>query len=79
MVSVPNKVCVKSKKSEKTCTVCVFMTETWIVNVILRLHTLITLSSQHNVYRKVWCITRDNVQHAPPKVEEKTWKKPQVH
>lgn len=27
MVSVPNKVCVKSKKSEKTCTVCVFMTE----------------------------------------------------
>ena len=30
-------------------------------------------------YRKVRCITRDNVQDAPPKVEEKTWKKPQVH
>ena len=34
---------------------------------------------RNSIYRKVRCITRDNVQHAPPKVEEKTWKKPQVH
>ena len=31
------------------------------------------------MYRKVWCITPDNVQDALPKVEEKTWEKPQVH
>ena len=30
-------------------------------------------------YRKVRCIARDNVQDAPPKVDEKTRKKPQVH
>ena len=57
MMSVPNKVCIKSKKSEKTCTVCVVMTETWIVNVIVRLHTLITLSSQHSVYIYIYIYT----------------------
>ena len=30
-------------------------------------------------YRKVRCIARDNAQDAPPKVEEKARKKPQVH
>ena len=32
------------------------------------------MDNLENNYRKVRCITRDNVQDATPKVEEKTWK-----
>ena len=46
-------------------------------NNYIRKDSTQTQSKRH--YRKVRCITRDNVQDAPPKVEEKTWKKPQVH
>ena len=34
---------------------------------------MIKMIENKKQYRKVWCITRDNVQDAPPKVEEKTW------
>ena len=53
--------------------------QTWVEQFLFFQEGTYHVWAQFPNYRKVRCITRNNVQDASPKVEGKTWKKPQVH